>query len=104
MAHNPILNSSIKGEGVPLLILHGYFGMSDNWKTLGNQFSENFQVCEKLRNETFRKFSFLAAKILGYRRGLNPSYKCLPHFWRLRVLCFVSSLNNCHVRYNDLII
>jgi pimeloyl-ACP methyl ester carboxylesterase len=44
MAHNPILNSTIKGEGVPLLILHGYFGMSDNWKTLGNQFSENFQV------------------------------------------------------------
>lgn len=38
------LHSTIKGEGKPLLILHGYFGMSDNWKTLGNQFSEDFQV------------------------------------------------------------
>ncbi|QTE22261.1 alpha/beta fold hydrolase [Polaribacter cellanae] len=44
MENNPILHSSIKGEGKPLLILHGYFGMSDNWKTLGNQFSEDFQV------------------------------------------------------------
>ena len=41
---NKILHSTIKGEGKPLLILHGYFGMSDNWKTLGNQFSEDFEV------------------------------------------------------------
>ena len=39
-----LLHSTIKGEGKPLLILHGYFGMSDNWKTLGNQFSEDFEV------------------------------------------------------------
>ena len=39
-----ILHSTIKGEGIPLLILHGYFGMSDNWKSLGNQFSEDYQV------------------------------------------------------------
>ena len=44
MTNNLILHSTIKGEGIPLLILHGYFGMSDNWKTLGNQFSEDFQV------------------------------------------------------------
>ncbi|QNM85523.1 alpha/beta fold hydrolase [Polaribacter pectinis] len=44
MSKNPILHSTIKGEGKPLLILHGYFGMSDNWKTLGNQFSEDFEV------------------------------------------------------------
>jgi len=44
MTKNQILHSTIKGEGKPLLILHGYFGMSDNWKTLGNQFSEAFQV------------------------------------------------------------
>lgn len=42
--HNPILHSTIKGEGKPLLILHGYFGMSDNWKTLGNLFSKDYQV------------------------------------------------------------
>ena len=44
MSNNPILHSTIKGEGTPLLILHGYFGMSDNWKTLGNKFSESYQV------------------------------------------------------------
>ncbi|MCL7764277.1 alpha/beta fold hydrolase [Polaribacter sp. Z014] len=44
MSNNPILHSTIKGEGKPLLILHGYFGMSDNWKTLGNQFAKDYQV------------------------------------------------------------
>jgi pimeloyl-ACP methyl ester carboxylesterase len=44
MSKNSILHSTIKGTGKPLLILHGYFGMSDNWKTLGNQFSEEYQV------------------------------------------------------------
>ncbi|WP_372745299.1 alpha/beta fold hydrolase [Lutibacter sp.] len=39
-----ILHSTILGNGQPFLILHGYFGMSDNWKTLGNQFSKNYQV------------------------------------------------------------
>lgn len=40
-----ILHSQIFGTGKPLLILHGFLGMSDNWKTLGNQYSENgFQV------------------------------------------------------------
>lgn len=34
------LHSKILGEGKPLLILHGFLGMSDNWKTLGNQFAE----------------------------------------------------------------
>lgn len=34
------LHSIILGEGTPLLILHGFLGMSDNWKTLGNKFFE----------------------------------------------------------------
>ena len=34
------LYSNILGEGKPLLILHGFLGMSDNWKTLGKDFSE----------------------------------------------------------------
>lgn len=39
------LHSTILGEGMPLLILHGFLGMSDNWKTLGRQFSEEgYQV------------------------------------------------------------
>jgi len=41
----PILHSKIIGEGSPLLILHGFLGMSDNWKTLGNKYAEKgFQV------------------------------------------------------------
>ncbi|MFN4762468.1 alpha/beta fold hydrolase [Gillisia sp. Q332] len=39
------LHSTILGEGKPLLILHGFLGMGDNWKTLGNKFAEaGFQV------------------------------------------------------------
>lgn len=39
-----ILHSKILGSGQPLLILHGFLGMADNWKTLGNQFSQHFEV------------------------------------------------------------
>lgn len=39
-----VLHSRILGTGDPLLILHGFLGMSDNWKTLGNQFSKDFEV------------------------------------------------------------
>jgi esterase len=35
-----ILHSRIEGEGKPFVILHGFLGMSDNWKTLGSQFAE----------------------------------------------------------------
>lgn len=39
------LHSKIIGTGTPLLILHGFLGMGDNWKTLGNKFSkEGFEV------------------------------------------------------------
>jgi esterase len=40
-----MLYSRIEGQGKPLLIIHGFLGMSDNWKTLGSQYaSEGFQV------------------------------------------------------------
>ncbi|MFV8268587.1 alpha/beta fold hydrolase [Flavobacterium sp. GT2N3] len=39
-----MLFSKIEGSGQPLLILHGFLGMSDNWKTLGTQFAADFQV------------------------------------------------------------
>lgn len=39
-----ILHSKILGQGQPFLILHGYFGMGDNWKSLGNKFAANFEV------------------------------------------------------------
>ncbi|WP_298895965.1 alpha/beta fold hydrolase [uncultured Psychroserpens sp.] len=34
------LHSKIIGQGQPFVILHGFLGMSDNWKTLGNKFAE----------------------------------------------------------------
>ena len=40
-----MLYSRIEGQGLRLLIIHGFLGMSDNWKTLGSQYaSEGFQV------------------------------------------------------------
>lgn len=40
-----MLYSKIEGIGKPLLILHGFLGMSDNWKTLGTQFADlGYQV------------------------------------------------------------
>ncbi|EDM45696.1 hydrolase, alpha/beta fold family, putative [unidentified eubacterium SCB49] len=40
-----LLHSQIIGEGRPLVILHGFLGSGDNWKTLANKFAEDgFQV------------------------------------------------------------
>lgn len=40
-----MLYSKIEGSGKPLLIIHGFLGMSDNWKSLGAQFADDgFQV------------------------------------------------------------
>ncbi|MCR9181388.1 MAG: alpha/beta fold hydrolase [Flavobacteriaceae bacterium] len=40
-----MLYSNIEGTGTPFLILHGFLGMGDNWKTLGTRFAENgFEV------------------------------------------------------------
>lgn len=39
------LHSKVKGKGQPLIILHGFLGMGDNWKTLANAYSkEGFEV------------------------------------------------------------
>ena len=40
-----MLHSKIEGEGKPFIILHGYLGMSDNWKTLAGQYAaQGFEV------------------------------------------------------------
>ncbi|WP_309610068.1 alpha/beta fold hydrolase [Flavobacterium sp.] len=40
-----MLYSKIEGQGQSLLILHGFLGMSDNWKTLSAQYAtKGFQV------------------------------------------------------------
>lgn len=40
-----LLHATVLGSGSPLVILHGFLGMADNWKTLGNQYAESgFEV------------------------------------------------------------
>lgn len=38
------LNFKEFGQGDPIIILHGLFGMLDNWQTLAKQFAENYSV------------------------------------------------------------
>lgn len=39
------LHATITGSGTPLLIIHGFLGSSDNWKTFSGQYAEKgFQV------------------------------------------------------------
>ena len=38
------LFSRVLGEGQPLLIIHGLFGMSDNWQSLAKLYSDYFEV------------------------------------------------------------
>lgn len=42
---NSILHSKVIGKGKPFLILHGYFGMGDNWKSHANKLAnDGFEV------------------------------------------------------------
>lgn len=66
------LNFRKMGEGDPLFILHGLFGSSDNWYTLGKKFSEHFEVyLIDLRNHgksphtTNHDYDSMADDILG---------------------------------------
>jgi pimeloyl-ACP methyl ester carboxylesterase len=74
-----MLYSKIEGSGKPLLILHGFLGMSDNWKTLGVQFAtEGFEVHlldlrnhgRSLHSEEF-SYELMAQDILEYCKGHN---------------------------------
>ncbi len=69
-----LLHSIILGKGRPLLILHGFLGMSDNWKTLGMQYAENgFEVHlidQRNHGKSFHSkdfdYDFLAADVKYY--------------------------------------
>jgi pimeloyl-ACP methyl ester carboxylesterase len=39
-----LLHSQILGTGKPLLVLHGFLGMSDNWRTMGKQWAAHLEV------------------------------------------------------------
>lgn len=36
-----LIYAKVEGTGKPMLIIHGFLGMSDNWKTLGSRYAEN---------------------------------------------------------------
>jgi len=45
------LHCQIKGQGQPLILLHGLFGSSDNWGTVAKHFAQHYQVISvDLRN------------------------------------------------------
>lgn len=78
------LHSNILGEGKPLLILHGFLGMSDNWKTLGNQYAENgFQVHlvdQRNHGKSFHSEDFdyelLSEDVIRYMEHQNMGSAC----------------------------
>src|SRR6266550_1429465 len=45
------LNYQVQGHGKPLIILHGFLGSSDNWRSMSKRLSNHFTVyCLDLRN------------------------------------------------------
>ncbi len=67
------LFSRIFGEGKPIIIIHGLFGMSDNWNTLAKKFSKDFCVhVVDLRNHGYSphsphfNYKLLSEDILEY--------------------------------------
>jgi pimeloyl-ACP methyl ester carboxylesterase len=82
------LYSNILGSGRPLLILHGFLGMSDNWKTLGSRYAEEgFEVHlidqrnhgRSFWSEEFN-YTVLAEDINGYLKEHRiPSAHILGH-------------------------
>ena len=74
-----MLNSRIEGQGKPLIIIHGFLGMSDNWKSLGSLYAaEGFQVhMLDLRNhgKSFHSdefnYSVMSTDLLEYCQHYN---------------------------------
>ena len=71
------LHSQIIGEGQPFIILHGFLGMSDNWKTLGNKFKDaGFQmhlVDQRNHGRSFHDDAFDYDGLRGALRALADS-------------------------------
>ena len=69
-----ILHSNILGQGRPLVILHGFLGMSDNWKSLGNQYAAQgfgvHLVDQRNHGKSFHSpdfsYDLMAGDLVGY--------------------------------------
>ncbi len=79
-----ILHANIIGEGKPLIILHGFLGMGDNWKTLARQFAaqgyEVHLVDQRNHGRSFHSDAFsyehMAKDLKAYceEKGLSAVY------------------------------
>ncbi|MEM7087386.1 MAG: alpha/beta fold hydrolase [Bacteroidota bacterium] len=69
-----VLHSQIIGEGKPFIILHGFLGMGDNWKSLAKKFSElGYQlhlVDQRNHGRSFHdpnfNYALMASDLLAY--------------------------------------
>lgn len=75
---NKILHSKILGEGKPLIILHGLFGMLDNWQALAKEFACFFEThIVDLRNHgrsfhaTQHNYEVMTEDLLSYLNAYN---------------------------------
>ncbi len=74
-----LLHSKVLGAGKPLFILHGFLGMSDNWKTLGAQYAElGFEVHlidQRNHGKSFHSsdfdYVFLGKDMVNYMQHYN---------------------------------
>lgn len=95
-----LLHSKIDGSGQPLLILHGYLGMSDNWKTLAHRFAgEGFAVhALDLRNHgrSFHSdeftFEAMVQDVLDYAAAHNlDSFDVIGHSMGGKLAMFLAT-------------
>ena len=81
---NKILHSKILGEGKPLIILHGLFGMLDNWQALAKEFACFFEThIVDLRNHgrsfhaNQHNYEVMSEDLLSYLNTYNLDEVCL---------------------------
>src|SRR5262245_25108709 len=117
------LNFCCCGEGFPLLILHGLFGSSDNWRILSKTFEQHYKVFAlDLRNhgssphdndasypamardiaEFFDEQQFGEAFILGHSMGGKAAMQFANDFpQRVRRLVVADIAPRTYPRYHD---
>ncbi len=73
------LHTNIIGTGQPIIVLHGFLGMGDNWKSLGKKFSEQgyevHLVDQRNHGRSFHHNEFnyevLSQDVLDYYNKMN---------------------------------
>ena len=81
------LNYQMYGDGAPLIVLHGLFGMLDNWHTVGKKLGEHFRVFAVDQRNHGRSphspelnYSVMANDIRDFAQQLRlPSFFLLGH-------------------------